>query len=289
MSLCPFCKAPVAQTTAPCVRCGRLASEHPSVAVAQGRTLDTDFFDEPVGELDLEKGSGVVGVAAPAYDGGGMTFDDDLFGDGETAGPLELDVPTEHPSSRRILAAPPSVPDLSVSPGPRSAPQVAHAPAARESGAIRVAEPLPLPPEPSARVADRAAPDMAARPAPSDPFLDAGHTRPASAPDPSSGTAPSGVGRSAAEIVARYPPPPTAVWEAPAYACRVLWRQIELRQDLTSLRRRRSPDVPLYEAALRAHDPKAFALGLALSCACVVVASFVFFLPVLLRFLRAED
>ena len=67
---------------------------------------------------------------------------------------------------------------------------------------------------------------------------------------------------------------------------KVLWRQFELRQDLTSLRNRRSPDVPLYERALRAYDPKTFALGLAITCAGLALASFIFFLPVILRFLR---
>ena len=79
------------------------------------------------------------------------------------------------------------------------------------------------------------------------------------------------------------------VWEAPIYAARVLYRQMELRQDLESLRRKRSPDVALYERALKAHDARTFTLGLAIGCACLAVAGFVFFLPVLLRFLRAPD
>lgn len=72
----------------------------------------------------------------------------------------------------------------------------------------------------------------------------------------------------------------------PWYALRVLWRQFELRQDLASLRKRRSPDVPLYERALKTHDPKTFAVGLAITCAAVTIAMFVFFLPVILRFVR---
>jgi hypothetical protein len=90
-------------------------------------------------------------------------------------------------------------------------------------------------------------------------------------------------------MVAKYPPPPEAIWQAPVYACRVLFRQFELKQDLVALRRRRSPDVALYEAALQAHDPKALTLGLALTCAGLAIAGFVFFLPVILRFLRAPD
>jgi hypothetical protein len=88
-----------------------------------------------------------------------------------------------------------------------------------------------------------------------------------------------------AALIARYPPPPDKVWEAPIYAMKVLWRQLELRQDLASLRRKRSPDVPLYERAIRTHDPKTFALGLILTCAGLAIACFVFFLPVILRLL----
>jgi hypothetical protein len=67
---------------------------------------------------------------------------------------------------------------------------------------------------------------------------------------------------------------------------RVLLRQLDLRTDLESLRRRRSPDVPLYEAALRAYEPKTFRLGMAITCAALAVATFIFFLPVILRFTR---
>jgi hypothetical protein len=89
-----------------------------------------------------------------------------------------------------------------------------------------------------------------------------------------------------AAMIARYPAPPSKVWESPAYAVKVLLRQLELRQDLESLRKRRSPDVPLYERALRAYHPKTFTLGIALLCAGLTVATFVFFLPVILRFVR---
>jgi hypothetical protein len=91
-----------------------------------------------------------------------------------------------------------------------------------------------------------------------------------------------------AALIARFPVAPTKVWEMPVYAVKVLLRQLELRQDLTSLRRRRSPDVPLYERALRTHDAKTFTIGLALAGAAFAVACFLFFLPVLFRFLRAD-
>jgi hypothetical protein len=87
-------------------------------------------------------------------------------------------------------------------------------------------------------------------------------------------------------MIARYPMPPPEVWGAPKYALKVLWRQLELRQDLASLRKKRSPDVALYERALKTHDAKTFAVGLAITCAGFVIASFIFFLPVIIRFLR---
>ncbi len=90
-------------------------------------------------------------------------------------------------------------------------------------------------------------------------------------------------------MIARFPTPPQKVWEAPLYTMKVLWRQLELRQDLASLRKKRSPDVPLYERARKMHDPRTFALGLALTCACLALAGFLFFLPVILRFLRDPD
>jgi hypothetical protein len=90
-----------------------------------------------------------------------------------------------------------------------------------------------------------------------------------------------------AQIVAQYPAAPGDVWGAPQYAIRVLLRQFQLRQDLTSLRRRRSPDVPLYEAALHAHDHRAFALGLGMSLAGLTVACLFVALPVIARFVMA--
>jgi hypothetical protein len=66
----------------------------------------------------------------------------------------------------------------------------------------------------------------------------------------------------------------------------VVLRQLELRTDLESLRRRRSPDVPLYEAALKAYEPKTFRLGMAINCAALALATFIFFLRVIIRFVR---
>jgi hypothetical protein len=92
----------------------------------------------------------------------------------------------------------------------------------------------------------------------------------------------------AAAVIAKYPYPPTKITQAPMYTVRVILRQLELRTDLESLRRRRSPDVPLYEAALRAYDTRTFRLGMAINCAVLAIATFVFFLPVMIRFIRAD-
>lgn len=254
MSVCPFCKAPSPESSAPCPRCGKLASEHPSVSGTLGRTLSTDFADD-VPDLDLGdvKSSGPIGgaKAATSFESQGRTLDDD-FDDDAAGGELELDVPAGRPPIRGTVSAEPPPP-----PGP--APMPAPPPAPVSSG------------RPLAAAVPSAAPGAPAAP-PSSPAFSA---PPAARPPPPK--------PSPAAIVAKYPPPPEKVWETPIYAWKVLFRQLELRQDLASLRKRRSPDVPLYEAALRAHDQKTFVLGLALTCAGLAVAGFVFFLPVFLR------
>lgn len=108
---------------------------------------------------------------------------------------------------------------------------------------------------------------------------------PGSSPGSAPGMAPR---RDAAAVIARYPAPPEQILGAPRYAIRVLLRQLELRTELESLRRRRSPDVKLYEGALRAYEPRTFKLGVAINCAALVIATFIFFLPVIIRFMRAD-
>lgn len=202
-----------------------------------------------------------------AYAGGGMAFgDDDPFADDVPHGALELDLPSSHTANtpRSIPGAPPapgSVPDLALP--PPSSPRLAPASGAPESSPSLSPESPPslpgAPPSPPAPAGARVAAHVPAAPP----------------PDP-------------AALIARFPPPPAKVWETPGYAVKVLWRQLELRQDLASLRRRRSPDVALYERALTTYDSKTFAVGLAITCAGLAIASFVFFLPVILRFLRAD-
>ena len=274
MSVCPFCKATVANAHRPCPECGRLASDHPSISAVAGRTLSTDFDDDDHGELDLEQGSSVGhgGAAAAPYEGGGLTLDDDFLDDAPPPGGLELDVPKGHSSERRLLApypAPPPPPPSSERLPRASGSQPTAGQSGRHPAAIAHDAPAPPPSSSGSLPVRSSSPEIAP---PSDP----GPPPPPPPPDP-------------AAIVARYPPPPTKVWQSPHYALRVLWRQFELRQDLVSLRRRRSPDVPLYERALKVHDGKSFTVGLAITCAGLVIATFVFFLPVILRFLRAPN
>jgi len=258
------------------------------------RTLNDDFEDDaPAGALDLETGSH-AGVGAGAggagnYGGGGLEFDDDL--EDAPAGPLELDVPVAPRS-----AAPQVVPDLPVPPpAPSSGRGLGghSAPPARPSGSHAAA---PAPPSSDPRLGGAhpappgSNPSMPAAPGSNPSMPAAPGSNPGMVPAAHGGAAPHAAAAppappSAAALVAKYPPVPLKIWEAPVYFIRVVLRQVELRQDLTALRRRRSPDVPLYEAALRAHDKKTFALGMAITLAGLTIALFLFFLPVFRRFL----
>ena len=269
------------------------------------RTLESDFDDEldmgsargPAGSgqgLALEKGSGVghAGQAATYEGGGGMSFDDD----GDDAGPsgsasFELDMPppvrsgapTPMESSTGLSGAPPSSrrevgdPQSSLRPSglvPSNVPRggmASGAPPSSNPGALggagATSGKVSLPPS-----QERMPASSSRAPAAGPDGARAGE--PAAPPTPTP-----------APVVAKYPDPPAKVWETPVYFIRVLLRQLELRQDLTALRRRRSPDVRLYEAALGAHDKKTYALGMAITIAGVIVAAFLFFLPVFKRFL----
>jgi hypothetical protein len=291
------------------------------------RTLNDDFDEDdlPSGSLDLEKGGGQVGTgAASSYSGGdGIDFDDELDGDeAGGGGALELDLPHQQqraatPPTPGPPAGAPSrdVPDLVLnaptaqakggsSHGMQQAPPAARSsgspdavrtsgmhPAAGQSGQHPAAPP---PPSSSGRALQTMhAPDAApsegghhgfAPPAPSSSRGVEDPSGPQSVPQPPAPPAKP----TAAAVIAKYPSPPTKIGQAPMYAVRVILRQLELRTDLESLRRRRSPDVALYEAALRAYDKKTFRLGMAINCAALTVATFVFFLPVIIRFVRAD-
>jgi hypothetical protein len=293
MTVCPFCKAPVQDAHGPCPKCGKLANEHPSISSIGGRNIGGDFDDDEEGGMgDLDLGAGTVGghgaSASESYDGGGMTFDDDLLGDdGPQSGDLELDVPAK-PSGEH------SVPDLPI-PAPSSNPGLPGAkisgshpnaaisgsqPAAQRSGSLPASSgKLPAPAASSGRL-PAAAPDAGAPP--SDPS--AGDVAPVPPPElPKVEVDP------AAASIAKYPAAPAKIAHAPIYACRVVWRQLELRQDLDSLRRRRSPDVPLYERALKTYDKKSFTIGMVIVCTTFLILTVLFFMPVILRFANAPD
>jgi hypothetical protein len=268
------------------------------------RSLDDDFEDDlPGGSLDLETGSHVGGGGGISTygGGGGIDFDDELDGEGGLSKALELDLPSGGAAQARHahVSAPPSaggaaVPDLAFESLPsKGAPSAGHMAASRPSGQMAASRPS------GQMAASRPSGQMAAvhpggPPSGAMPIASSGasagpssvrpgHLSGEAAAEPLPPPKPS-----AAAIIAKYPAPPEEIYRAPRYALRVVFRQLELRSDLESLRRRRSPDVPLYEAALRAYDAKTFRLGMALNCAAFAVATFIFFLPVILRFVRAD-
>ncbi|HSO37587.1 MAG TPA: hypothetical protein VLT33_33910 [Labilithrix sp.] len=262
------------------------------------RTLGDDFEDDaPGGSLDLEKGSptgGGMGGGASHYDGGGRDFDDPFAEEG-ASGPLELDLPQGSATALRSAAPGPHTTQppaggRSAPPGGPAVPDLAFGPPAssRSSGMVPAAPPpvssRPAPPAASSQRSlaptsnDAGAHSHAP---PSGPGYAAASSMHAPAPAPPSRP-------TAAAVIAKYPDPPSEVRRAPKYAIQVLLRQLELRSDLESLRRRRSPDVPLYEAALRVYDVKTFRLGMAINAAVLVVAMVIFFMPVILRFMRAD-
>ena len=329
MSSCPFCnKAAVLNPKTPCPSCGRRASDHPStLARAVGEPADSGWDDDDAlgASLELSRGGSLASHSAgpSAYSGGGLSLgdDDDPFADDAPQGALELDLPSAHtanasrsigpasapthggsPSVPAEAAASNAVPDL-VLPAKLQPPRTPQGEPSLQPPRTPQSEPSLQPPrtpqgepslqpprtpqsEPSLQPPRMPQSEPSLQPPASDPSLFppsqqrlelGASVRSRTAVDP------------AAAMIARHPVAPEKVWEAPAYAMKVLWRQFELRQDLESLRRKRSPDVPLYERALRAHDAKTFALGLAITCAGLAIASFIFFLPVILRFLRAPD
>ncbi len=298
----------------------------PQAQVGIGRTVETgggwdDDDDGLGGGLELSRGGSFATHSSgpSAYSGGGLSLgDDDPFADdGLQGGALELDLPSSHtanaprsigpaaenagsaaeaaagavpdlvlPNKPQPSRAPQSEPSLQSPRGPQSEPSL-------QPPRVPQSEPSLQPPRvpQSERSLQPPRSPASGGQLPGEPSSGASGPAPTSQPALALGAAPSSRGGAdpALAMIARYPVAPEKIWEAPAYALKVLWRQFELRQDLASLRKKRSPDVPLYERALRTHDAKTFALGLAITCAGLAVASFIFFLPVILRFLRAPD
>lgn len=248
-----------------------------------------DEFDEEssAGSLELEVGSRTAPnttEGSTRYGGGDVDFDDDPFEEGTPHDKLELDLP---PSGNKRAAA--SLAPREAAPTPDDEPSLPAGPsfslmpaAVRSSGAHRVTDPPASPPRPVS----------VSLPVPSQssvrPIDEA--SRAASAPPP--GQAPPSTGAvsssSGASMIANYPPPPQLIRHAPMYAAQVLLRRLELRRDLVSLRRRRSPDVRLYEAALDAYEPATFRLGVAMLIALTLITILVFSLPLIVRGMAAD-
>jgi hypothetical protein len=264
------------------------------------RNLSDDFEDDdgPGAPLDLEKGSPVhTGSAGSGYDSGGIDFDDD-FEDGPASGDLQLDLPPSDPAALRSgKPPPPSNPSLKPQGGP--GPTMSNQPPPRLSGNMAAVRPSGnVPPSPPSSRPDLTPQGMSAPPSSSRslqaqsmaPDESGAHqgASPGAGVQMAAQPPPPPAPPTAAEVIAKYPSPPAKVTQAPMYAVRVVMRQLELRTDLESLRRRRSPDVPLYEAALRAYDARTFRLGMAITCAALLLATVLFFMPVILRFARAD-
>lgn len=276
MTVCPFCKKAVVNPDGgPCPSCGKVP---PSKRPAPMATGHLKGGGDSWGDDEIEHGSsGGAPAAASSYSGGsfGGLGDDDDNGPGLS---LELDTPARPHSTPSSMA-------------PRASGH-SNAPARGSSGAQPAygAEPMPqpLPPRSMKPASD---PSMAGQQ--STPNNLAPPSSPQVAPQHAQMPPPPVLGppgpSDAAGMIARYPAPPAKIWQTPVYAIRVLLRQFELRQDIASLKKRRSPDVGLYERALKTHDGMNFVIGIALTCAALTLAMFVFFLPVILRFVRDPD
>lgn len=203
----------------------------------------------------------------------GRVLDDDLFGDEEETRELEIRLASSAPSSLRAREKPPRSRAALVVVAPHDD-RAALVPAAEApAGMLPPAPPWPVAPTSLPRAAtprfDRRAPAAAA--------IERARPEPAAvvrAVDPAS----------AVLAFAGYGAPPAGLLGEPGYAVKVLVRQVALRRDLESARRRASPDVDLYMAALRCADRAAVARGVLLILAFfLAVPLFVYVLAAVLR------
>jgi len=229
----------------------------PAAPATGGREVDFGDAGGAGPDIGLSRG-GALGAFGGASSGG-HTFDDD---DDLSAGPaLEL---AALPSSQQSLPAQPSGsgPGGSLPASPLSSGSL---PASPLSSGSLPASPLSsgsLPAGPRTSGVPHA-PAPPAAPVPAAPPPD----------DP-------------AARLAGYGPPPKQFWETPMYAFRVLMRQRELKAEAADALAARSPQAPLYQAALHAHDQKAVTTGIALVVGVFFTLTLVFFSPVIVRFVR---
>jgi hypothetical protein len=184
----------------------------------------------------------------------GRMLDDDLDFDFDfhADGALELD---DRPSSQSMRDESSRSPGLGAPPPRRTSP----GPAPRST------------PNPPRSAGARQPPTVPGEP-PAQPWATRGPAR-------SSGTLPAHDAHAALVAFAGFGEPPSTIWGAPAYALRVHLRRRALRSGLKLARQRRSADIGLYEASLRAADDAAvshgrtFAAALFLFALVVVVAT----------------
>lgn len=290
MTICPFCKKAVVNPDGgPCPSCGKVDPNfRKAAAPAAAAGGGADGWDE----LDIQHGSGSSASSGPSsYSGGtlgGLGSDDDDNGPGLS---LELDAPQQRslPPQQQQMSHPPPQQAMSHPPNSGVPSQQPPRGVGASGGYPKYSNdpmPQPLPPRSGQSapqmVHQQSSPNMA--PPPSQPVIQQPQfSQPPSMPMLAPGQP------DPAAMIARYPTPPTKVWESPMYAMRVLWRQYELRQDIASLKARRSPDVPLYERALKTHDGTHLMIGIAITLAALTVATFITFLPVIIRFATAPD
>lgn len=282
MTVCPFCKKAVVNPNpgGPCPSCGRVdprAASKAAASLAPSAPVKDDWDD-----LEIQRGSSSAQPtpSGSAYSGGGIGG---LGDDDDDAGPgisLELDTPvrSQAPSAPNVSAPPPNqIPSQT----PRAGASGGY-PAHRDQ---QMPQPLPARSGRSdPTMAQQSSPNHLAPPSSSQVAVQQPQQPPPSMPYPGQAQMAPGGPPDAAMMIAKYPPPPQVWWKTPGYAMRVLLRQFELRQDIDALKKKRSPDVPLYERALKMHDGGKFITGMAISFAIFMVATTLFFMPVIKRF-----
>lgn len=100
MTVCPWCKARNPSGTQACLRCGKRAADHPSIA---GHNVGDSFDDEeaaPGPSLDIDLGTAQRGGFGPTSQPMGRTVGDDDWDEGPAqAGPgLDLDLQADEPA-----------------------------------------------------------------------------------------------------------------------------------------------------------------------------------------------
>jgi hypothetical protein len=213
MSVCPWCKSQNPPGTVACLRCGKKAADHPSVAGHQiDSSLDDDFESSSgAPDLQLELGGSQPARGGVQTDSGGgalKSFGDD-WGDEEeeAAGPaLQLDAPdlVNERASGKSQKMPAQQPGDSP-PSGRSG--VSVGPARRISGRMQA-------------VSEGAAPEGGAPP-----------SKAPARPGASFEIDPYEV-----KVLADYGPEPAGLLQTVPYAIKVTLRQRELRRALASVR-----------------------------------------------------